>query len=163
MRKGLVHEQDFFVLGPMAWNVVKLKFGQVGYGLIEIARPCVPAKNNGLLAIELRPEESEDNKPFQIEIPAAGRFAYEQVMKPADETSKSALVPQDENHNVSIFCSLKSEISGHLYMNTHPSSRLLSSYQYSGVLGRFSGRENRTCSSRSRRTSAAPPPFNNCC
>ena len=103
MRTGLVHEQDFFILGPSAWNVVKFKFGEDGYGLVEIARPCVPARNNGLLAIELRPEESEDSKPFQIEIPPSGRFAYEQVMIPAAETKKSAaLVPQDENHNVSI-------------------------------------------------------------
>jgi hypothetical protein len=97
MKPGLMHERDYFFLGSSAWMLVKEKFGFDGY---EIARPCV-AKETSLLAIELQPEESEDNKPTLVEIPASGRFAYEKNI-PAEEPSKTAVVPEEEGHNVSI-------------------------------------------------------------
>ena len=99
MKRGLVHERDYFVLGPSAWTLVKSKFGDDGY---EIARPCVSAKDNKL-AIQLLREESEGGKPTQIEIPPSGRFAYERVVDGKNSISKTALVPEDEGHNVSTY------------------------------------------------------------
>jgi hypothetical protein len=94
MKQGLVHEQDYFFLGPSTWMLVKEKFGFDGY---ELVRSCVSTgTNQNALAIQLQAEESEDNKPMLIDVPASGRFAYEKVV-PKEDSNKSAIVPEEDD------------------------------------------------------------------
>jgi hypothetical protein len=94
MKQGMVHKNDYFFLGPSSWMLVKEKFDFDGH---ELGRSCVSTgSSQNTLAIKLQPEESEDNKPLLIDIPASGRFAYEKVL-PKEESSKSAVVPEEED------------------------------------------------------------------
>ena len=97
MKQGLVHQKDFFFLGPSAWMLVKEKFGFDGY---ELSRPCVPTGNSrNTLAVKLRATESEGGVSTLIEIPASGRFAYEKVIPSAGVSTRSAIVPEDDDGN----------------------------------------------------------------
>ena len=96
MRSGMVHMEDYFLLGPSAWMLVKEKFGFDG---IELARPCVLWGPHRLhLAIRLEEGESERKA---ILIPDTGRFQYERVLSNG-ATNSSDIVPEEEEVDDSV-------------------------------------------------------------
>jgi ubiquitin carboxyl-terminal hydrolase 4/11/15 len=65
---GILHEVDFYFLGPSAWLLTKQKFGHDA----EIKCP-VQIKHHNVLAVEIEKDNS-------VLIPPTGRFRYEQSL-----------------------------------------------------------------------------------
>lgn len=75
LRPGLVHGQDYFLLGSNAWLLVKSKFGYDH----EIGRPCV-FEGDRAIAVVVYEATTDGVPPAQgnrVLIPFSGRFEYD--------------------------------------------------------------------------------------
>jgi hypothetical protein len=103
LRRELIHEQDFFLLGSNAWFLIKEKFGCDQ----EIEKECVfdPTSNESPLAVVLhksesstsvaadsnglaQPQEQLEHPAINIPIPPTGRFRYEQYFLDTSDVAK---------------------------------------------------------------------------
>lgn len=96
LRRDLKHGEDYFLLGPNAWLLVKEKFGSDGN---EIGRPCVfHSAEDSTLAVALldsnngssdkssqghaadQPQQQQPQQQSLVSIPPTGRFPYEKLI-----------------------------------------------------------------------------------
>ena len=71
------HLQDFFLLGPSTWLLLKTKFGYDQ----EVKRKCALVEINGATTLAVVLQDKHQGKPAVYEaIPPSGRFGYEAVL-----------------------------------------------------------------------------------
>lgn len=97
LRSDLAHGEDYFLLGPSAWLLVKEKFGS---DEVELGRPCVfHNTEESLLAVAMdQPQNGSSNTAASssqnkqlIPIPPAGYFPYGRLIKDLEGDSESFL------------------------------------------------------------------------
>lgn len=100
LRSDLRHGEDYFLVGPSIWFLVKEKFGTDD---VELGRPCVfhNAEESTLaVAVDPQPQNgsnttksSSQNKQL-IPIPPAGHFPYDKLIKDLEGDSQESFLPQ---------------------------------------------------------------------
>ena len=94
------HGEDYFLLGPSVWLLLKQKFGTDD---IELGRPVVfHNAEQSTLAVALDPQpqngSSTANSPSQnkqlIPIPPGGHFPYKQLIEDLEGDSQESFLPQ---------------------------------------------------------------------
>lgn len=93
LRRDLSHGEDYFLLGPSLWFLVKEKFGTDD---VVLGRPCVfhNAEESTLAVAIDQPAESGSSKKQLIPIPPAGYFPYNKLIDDLEGDSQESFLPQ---------------------------------------------------------------------
>lgn len=106
LRNDMTHGEDFFLIGPSVWLLLKQKFGTDD---VELGRPVVfHSAEQSTLAVALDPEpangssttkSSSQNKQL-IPIPPGGHFPYKQLIKDLEGDSQESFLPQGRRQHI---------------------------------------------------------------